>query len=179
MTTQEQLSTVSSPDSKTRNTIVAGLALIIIGLVVLAVQFLDTPAIGLLILPTLAIIFLAWGLITRTFGLIIPGGILAGIGAGVILMETGTFAAQGEGEAAVFLLAFAGGWALITLLSIFTNDRLQWWPLIPGGIIAAIGALLMAGAAGLKVLELSQYLWPVALIVVGISIILRRNTSSS
>ncbi len=165
--------------SKTKNGIVAGVALIIIGLVTLVAQFLDSPNIGLLVLPTLAIIFLAWGLITRTFGLIIPGGILAGISAGVFLMDMTALETQGESEAAIFMLAFAGGWVLITLLSIFTTDHLQWWPLIPGGIMAIIGALLLAGDAGLKVLELSEYLWPIALIVVGLAIILRRYIRSS
>ena len=165
--------------SKTKNGIVAGVALIIIGLVTLAAQLLDSPNVGLLVLPTLAIIFLAWGLITRTFGLIIPGGILAGIGAGVFLMDMTALETQGESEAAIFMFAFAGGWVLITLLSIFTTDRLQWWPLIPGGILAAIGALLLAGEAGLKVLEFSEYLWPIALIVVGLAIILRRYIRSS
>ncbi len=172
MTPSEKLSKTSS--NNTKNTLVAGLALIIIGLAVLAVQFIDTPNIGLLILPALAVIFLAWGLLTRTFGLIIPGGILAGIGTGAILIDMMALDAPGESEAAIFLLAFAGGWALVSLLSVFTNDRFQWWPLIPGGIMAVISVLLLAGEAGLQVLELSQYLWPVALIVVGFAIILRR-----
>ena len=177
MTTSEQPSTTSSNNAK--NTLTAGLALILIGLAVLAVQFIDTPNIGLLILPTLAVIFLAWGLITRTFGLIIPGGILAGIGTGAALMQMTALETQGESEAAIFLLAFAGGWALISLLSVFTSDRFEWWPLIPGGIIAVVGALLLIGDAGLQVLELSQYLWPISLVVIGLAIILRRYTRSS
>ena len=179
MTPQDQPVAEQSSSTKTKNGLVAGVALIIIGLVVLAGQLLDSPNIGLLILPTLAIIFLAWGLITRTFGLIVPGGILAGIGAGVFLMDMTALETQGESEAAIFMLAFAGGWALITLLSVFTTDRLQWWPLIPGGIMAIIGALLLSGEAGLKVLEFSEYLWPIAMIVVGLAIILRRYIRSS
>ena len=170
---------MSYNDTKTENTIVAGLALIVIGLVALAAQFIDSPNLGLLVLPTLAIIFLAWGLITRTFGFIIPGGILAGIGLGAILVQSDLTSQHELMQGGVFMLAFAGGWALITLLSVFTTDRLQWWPLIPAGIMAIIGALLLAGEAGLKVLELSEYIWPIALIVVGLAIILRRYSRSS
>ena len=63
-----------------RSGVIAGVALIAIGLLALLSQLVDLQNFGLLVLPTLALIFLAWGLITRTFGLIIPGGILAGIG---------------------------------------------------------------------------------------------------
>lgn len=179
MTNQDQSVAKQNDKSEKKNTIVAGAALVIIGLVVLAGQLLDSPSIGLLILPTLALIFLAWGLIARTIGFIIPGGILAGISAGVFLMDKLAPETQGETEGAIFMLAFAGGWALITLLSFATREGFQWWPLIPGGIMAAIGGLLLVGDAGVKVLELSQYLWPIALIVVGLAIILRRYMRSS
>ncbi len=174
MTPQDQPIAEQSSSTKTKNGLVAGVALIVIGLVALAAQLLDSPNLGMLILPTLAIIFLAWGLITRTFGLIIPGGILAGIGLGAILVESDLTSQHELMQGGVFMLAFASGWVLITLLSVFTTNHLQWWPLIPGGIMAAIGGLLLAGDAGLKVLELSEYLWPIALIVVGLAIILRR-----
>lgn len=158
-----------------RNALVGGIALIVIGLLTLAGQVLDLQNLGLLVLPALALIFLAWGLITRTFGLIIPGGILAGIGLGAIVVEQ-SWVPMGEmTQGGVFLLCFAAGWVLISLLSVFTSERLQWWPLIPGGILGAIGVLLLAGDAGVKVLELLGYAWPVALIIAGLYLVLRRS----
>ena len=54
------------------------------------------------------------------------------------------------------------------------------FPVVADGLLAAaIGGLLLVGDAGVKVLELSQYLWPIALIVVGLAIILRRYMRSS
>ncbi len=159
----------------TRNMLVGGIALIAIGLLALAGQIFDMDNLGLLVLPALALIFLAWGLITRTFGLIIPGGILAGIGLGAILVEQSWVPMTEMAQGGVFLLSFAAGWVLITLMSPFVSQRLVWWPLIPGGILAAIGGMLLAGETGVKMLELLSYAWPVALIVLGLYLVLRRN----
>jgi hypothetical protein len=50
----------------------------------------------------------------------------------------------------------------------YTRDRSQWWPLIPGGITAAIGlAFLIAEAA-------VQYVVPAALIIAGIWVLARQ-----
>lgn len=75
----------------------------------------------------------------------------------------------------MFLIGFAAGWALISLLSLFTGDRFAWWPLIPGGIMAAIGAIPMTGAAGLGLLTALGYAWPLALIGAGAYILLKRK----
>lgn len=162
----------------TRNMLVGGVALILIGLLTLAGQVFEMENLGLLVLPALASIFLVWGLITRTFGLIIPGGILAGIGLGAILVERSWMPMTEMAQGGVFLLSFAAGWVLITLLSPFVSKRLIWWPLIPGGILAAIGAMLLAGETGVKMLELLSYAWPVALIVLGLYLVLRRNAKA-
>jgi hypothetical protein len=162
-----------SARSNRRNLMVAGTALIAIGLLAFAAQFMEFANVGLLFLPTLGIIFLVWGIIVRHVGPMIPGGILTGIGAGVILMEQ-TAALPGEAsDAGIFLITFGAGCALITLLSALFTAKTQWWPLIPGAIIAAVGAALLAGDAGLRLLEFAGDLWPLALIAVGVIIVLR------
>ncbi|NOZ71901.1 MAG: hypothetical protein GXP38_08300 [Chloroflexi bacterium] len=153
----------------------AGIILILIGLLILAGEFIQSETIGLLFLPTLGLIFLAWGLLNRSIGLLIPGGILLGIGLGAFLIDGAGLHLDGVDEGAIFLLAFASGWALITLLSPLTKQGLHWWPLIPGGIIASIGLLLMAGDVGERILSFSNYIWPLALILFGISILLRKR----
>ena len=169
MSTQNQ----SNLSHSRRNRIISGLVLILLGGLFLVNQIVEIPAVGKLFLPGLGLIFLIWGMITRTGGLLIPGGILTGIGAGVYLMET--LSLEGEQEPGVFLMTFGGGFALITLLSLVFSDEKHWWALIPGGILAAIGAALYMGGAAMDVLEMIGKFWPVALILVGVWVIFRRR----
>ena len=177
MTTQLPESTNDTKKStETRDRVILGVMLIAIGLLVFLSQVLDLPRIELLILPGLALIFLIWGLVAREIGLLIPGGILAGIAAGIYLM-TGPYAGQIEdNQAGVFLLAFSAGWALISLLSPISKQGFQWWPLIPGGIIGLVGLAVMRGGAALQLLEILGYAWPLILVAVGVYILLKRRT---
>ena len=155
--------------------IVPGLALVLIGLLIFAGQFIKSDWMGLLFLPALGVIFLVWGTISKKVGLIIPGGILSGIGAGAILVE-GPFAnLPGEATAGVFMVAFAAGWLLIPLFAAMIDGKFHWWPLIPAAFMAIIGAALLAGGAALQVLEMANYLWPVVLIAIGLYLILWRK----
>lgn len=155
--------------------VVPGLALILIGLLVFAGQFINTDWMGLLFLPALGIIFLAWGTIAKKVGLIIPGGILSGIGVGAILVE-GPFAnLSGEATGGIFMIAFAAGWLLIPLFAALIDGQFHWWPLIPAAFMAIIGGALLAGGVALQVLEMANYLWPVVLIAIGLYLILWRK----
>lgn len=154
-----------------RNGVIAGVGLMAIGALLIIAQFGRFENLELLIPLGLGVIFLAWGLISRTFGLIIPGGILAGIGVGLALTEMPALGIPAENTDVVILLSFAAGWVLITLLSTLTSERLQWWPLIPGGILGAVGALLLVGENGLLVLEWLGMVWPIGLIVAGLYLV--------
>lgn len=169
---------VSVPKKKTRG-IVGGLILILIGVLALAGNFLTNTPFENWFLPGLGIVFLAAGIAGGKRGLLIPGGILLGVGAGIIAQQYFE-KSSGEVQGGAFLVVFALGWALITVLSLVVKDddgsaRLMWWPLIPGGILGLIGAALMLGEQGLKVLEVAGKYWPVLLILLGGYIILRRR----
>lgn len=178
MTTENTTPTPVEKKTSARPGLVAGAILILVGLLALAQQFIHLDWLGLAFLPALALIFSAAGLIYKKIGLIIPGGILAGIGAGAIASET--FALPEPQDGGRFLLIFAGGWALITLFSIVLHlrDRQQeiaWWALIPGTIIGLVGAAILIGGNALKALEILGQGWPVILIAIGLYIILRRK----
>lgn len=166
-------------NDESRNRIVWGIALIVFGLLALVTQLVDLgETLGLLIVPALGLIFLLWGTLTRQSGLLIPGGILSGIGIGTLLITGPYAAASGQVQGGVFLLAFAFGWALIPVLSaIFTGDN-HWWALIPGGIMAIVGGALLFGGVALTVLEFFGRAWPVLLILAGLYLILRRSVGS-
>lgn len=161
--------------TRSRTGLISGLALILIGLLALAAQFFKIDMIGTLLLSALGLVFLAWGLLSRSAGLLIPGGILSGLGLGVILVS-GPFANAGDPAlGGVFLASFALGWALITLLSALLPGQFMLWPLIPGGIMAVIGTALLAGEPGLQILALAGQGWPLILIAIGLYMLLWRK----
>ena len=171
----EKVAIKNEANSENRNRLVGGIALIILGLLALAAQFVEMEWLGLLILPALGFIFLVWGILTRQSGLFIPAGILGGLGVGTLLVA-GPFAGVAEDtQGGIFMLAFAAGWALIPIFSIiFTRER-HLWALIPGGIMALIGIGLLFGGMAFTILEFLGVIWPVLLILGGLYLIFRRS----
>ena len=172
--TEQQEQENTAPDQKTEESgYTAGIVLVVIGCVALLAPYIDW---NLLLLSGLGAGFLIWGAIQREAGLIIPGGILTGLGAGVLVnawMGGGHFSVHGEASAAVYLLCFAGGWGLITLFTRLFTDETHYWPLIPGAIMAVLGGSLLAGGSAMAVLRSLQDWWPLALVVLGLYLLLR------
>lgn len=171
----EKVIKMSEEKVENRNRLVGGFALIILGLLALAAQFVDLEWLGLLILPALGVIFFVWGLLTRQSGLFIPAGILTGLGIGTLLVAGPFEGVTEDTQGGIFMLAFAFGWALIPLFSIlFTRER-HLWALIPGGIMALIGIGLLFGGMAFTILEFLGIVWPVFLILGGLYLIFRRS----
>lgn len=162
---------------KNRRQIIHGIALMVIGVLILLMQ-LDVVGninlFALLLLPALGLIFLLWGILVRSRGLLIPGGILFGLGSGVTLTESVLRLESENQQAGVILILFAAGWLLITLLSGFFTDKTIWWPLIPGAILGGIGGVLLADVLGDFSRLVGQF-WPVLLIAAGLFLIIRRR----
>ncbi len=111
----------------------------------------------------LGVIFTGWSIVAKEWGLLVPGGILTGVGTGILLTRSTDLSRAGESGA--FLLSFAGGWLLITLLSAAVFKRRVLWPLIPGFVMAAMGTADLAGSEFRQFLRLAQDFWPWALLV--------------
>ena len=166
--------------NRDRNPLVGGLILIIGGALALIGQVVPDSwglSFGLLGLLGLGLIFHIAGLLTREAGWFIPGGILTGIGVGIALVEGGPLAnlvptgwLPGD-EGSLFMLAFAGGWFLITLTTALFTDETHWWPLIPGGIMLLIGLAAGFGSVFGTALSLLGRAWPVALIAAGLYVL--------
>jgi hypothetical protein len=172
MTAQIQTNPVSET-SRHNGRLVAGLILIGAGiLVALSNLNVFSPT---LFLGALAAIFLVAGLTTNRFGLVIPGSILSGLTAGIALIEGPFVHFQDPFRGGIFMLAFAGGFALITILSAFFQTRrsILWGFLVPALALGLMGSVMVAG--GLQMLWLASYIWPAILILVGIALILRRR----
>jgi hypothetical protein len=158
------------------NNRVGGLIFIAIGALLFLSRFVDT---SWLVLPVLAAGFLLAGIMTRQAGWFIPAGILGGISGGIFLIESANLVPKGaDSEGGLFMLAFAAGWFSIVLLSkLFTNEP-QWWAVIPGSIMALIGAAVLGvGLAG-TTLEVLNYAWPLGLVALGIWIIVGKRRDS-
>ncbi len=157
--------------NKTKGNLLTGFLLVAVGIVALLVQFMPNTLgdnLGRFLLLGLGVIFLALGIATREDGWFIPGGILSGLGAGVLLVSSPLAARLGGDEGGWFLLAFAGGWFLIPLLTAVFADETHWWALIPGGIIGLVGLTVLYGGLFANVLEWAGRLWPLGLIIGGV-----------
>ncbi len=161
-----------APPARERKGMAGGTILILLG-VALLIGPLTGWQFTWVALPTMAVIFLAWGLLMRSFGLIIPGGILAGIALGTTMIQFRPGLLDGPDNGGVFLLCFAAGWGLITLLSPLTEGGFRWWPLIPGGILAVVGTALLANQ--LQALAWLNIAGPLLLIGLGVWVIFRRR----
>ncbi len=180
------MSTRSHRIRENRNPMLGGLLLTLGGILALIAQFVPDRwgfSFGVVVLLGLGAAFIIVGILTRAPGWFIPGGILTGIGAGVALTD-GPLARllpanvlPGD-DGGLFMLAFAGGWFLITLLTALFTDRTQWWPIIPGTIMALIGLAAGFGSIFATTLTLLGKLWPIALILVGLYVLFAGRRSS-
>jgi hypothetical protein len=156
---------------------VAGLVVIAIGVFLLAGQFIDD--IGRFVTLFIGLIFLAAFVLKREYGFLIPGCIVSGVGIGILLATT----LDDPWSGAAVLFSIAGGFIAIWVVSIFMRSvdkgwprgdakdagQALWWPLIPGGILALIGLVVLAEeGVGSDILRW----WPVLLIGAGLLILI-------
>jgi hypothetical protein len=153
---------------------IGGFVLVGLGLLLFAQQFLQMDLVWL-VLPSLALIFLAAGVAGRNAGLLIASSILGGLSLGVF----GTlypFKALAEPvQGALVLLALAAGFAFITPLTALVTRRAQWWALAVAALLALLGGAVFAGEAGLRALEMVAKFWPLVLVAMGAGLLLRRK----
>lgn len=123
--------------------VLLGAALLIAGTLVLLEQYLGTGWLTWAAVALTGILFLFEGTRGQILGWLIPGGLLTGAGAGLFMAfhpdATGDFAAR----MGILLLSVSAGWGLITAGTLPGRGKTAWWPLVPGGIFAALGACLL------------------------------------
>ena len=116
-----------------RGRLVAGGVLLAVALTALAAPYLPPGLAGRAFLPFLGAAFVVWAALARTSGLLVPGGVLIGVGVGAWLQTI-------YGPAA-FLFSLAGGFLLISVLSLllFGPDRRTWWTVFPAAGLSFAG----------------------------------------
>jgi len=140
-----------------------GVILIAVGVTLFAVQLLHLDAD--VIVRVIGLVFAIAFAGTRRYGLLIPAGILSGLGLGILLEDFHV-----QGEPVVLGLGFLAIYAADFLTS-GARAPGRWWPLVPGAILTVIaGAESTFGAEGARLIELG---WPILLIAAGAWLLLR------
>jgi hypothetical protein len=154
------------PQTHDRQPLITGAILLTIGLAALAANL--SPEAGVWVLPIIGLGLLTIFLATRDYRALVPGAILTGLGLGIAAATQMPLADEQTGGVIVLGLGlgFVAVWVLGTL---FHVEESHPWPLIPGGILSAIGAALLVGG---QALDWLRY-WPVILIVIGVVAIVR------
>jgi len=138
----------------------AGVMLVAIGVALLLIELTGVGGVAIVLLGGLA--FLATHLATRSYGFLVPGGILTGFGAALVAQDLGLASDIG-------LIGLGAGFLLIPTVQLLTGAEREggwWWPVIPGVILVLLGTLekLEGRAAGL--------LLPGVLIILGLVFLL-------
>jgi hypothetical protein len=146
-----------------------GAVLVVVGAVLLAYRFSDTLAAGGAPL-VIGLGFVTWWAVGGGFGLVVPGGVLSGIGVGLILEEAGFY-----GDAVPFGLGL-GFLAIYVLDALRRREWSRWWPLVPGAVLVVVG--LFGDTSAWE--SLGGFGWPLILIAVGVVVLVvalsRRGT---
>jgi hypothetical protein len=146
---------------------IPGFALLGIGLLIgvdaLFPELADSAG-GGLFLSSLSLAFIA--VLLRTGGeqwwAVIPGGILLILG---LLLGVEPYIGE-DAFAGTFLLGIAATFALVYILPFPEGETT--WALIPAGILAVIGTIVLASATAW-----ANLIWPIVLIAAGLFILLR------
>ncbi len=142
-----------------RDPLVGGLVLVIIGIVLLAAQF--TPDFARYVVLVIGLILLAIFAVNRSYGALVSGAIVTGVGAGVVLGSI----YEGQMAGAAVLMAMGTGFLAIWVVSYLLAMRERhFWPVVPGAILFFIGGGL---AVDENATDWIAY-WPVVLIVIGV-----------
>ena len=145
-----------------RNQLASGAALVVMGLVALALQYLDGPGRAIVLLLAGGA-FIATYFYSDIYGLLIPGGILGGLGLGLV-MEW-----RGIGVRDPSAIGLGVGFVAIYVIERLYRHRAHRWPLIPG-------AILLVSGAGARFGDVGHILWrwgPAVLVLFGIVLLVR------
>ncbi len=152
-----------------RDQIVFAIVLILIGAGGFVVQATEGKVdVGGIVVLLIGLGLLGAFVYTRQYGYLVPGGIMTGLGAGIALQDTFSLTTDTGGGVIVLGLGlgFISIWVLGKLLDV---QRALWWPLVPGGILAIVGASLLIGGEAVKLLDW----WGLVLVLVGLLVLWR------
>lgn len=147
-------------DEKRESSVITGAILILLGVGFFALQF--TEGFGnAVIFFLIGGVFVVGYLFRRAYGLLIPGGILLGLGLGSV--GESMFQSFGDIEG----IGLGVGFVSIYVIHLIYAGKSHWWPLIPGFILIVTGF----ASASKDFEHLLSVGWPLILIFVGLLIL--------
>lgn len=118
---------------------------------------------------------LAWGLVQKLIGLVIPGCLLLSTGPAIYFAWSNTSKVNPLVSTGIMLVWLAFGWALITVSGRILIHRFLWWPLIPGGILAMVGCGLYIGGDPDNAIGFISNTGSIGLMIFGLYLLLMRK----
>ncbi|MDO9576643.1 MAG: hypothetical protein Q7J16_02030 [Candidatus Cloacimonadales bacterium] len=140
--------------------IFSGIVLILLGLSISGINLFAGFGQNTILL-LLGGLFIAWYFYSNSYGLLIPGCILAGLG----LSSLGSHYFWNSPHNST--LGIGLGFVAVFVIDLLHKGKSPWWPLIPGGIMVL--SALSQGAFGMR--NLFHIGWPLILIILGLWII--------
>jgi len=110
----------------------------------------------------------------------VVGGSLAAGFVGALVLALGVFGGGREHViSGVALLAFAGGWAMLGLLSARLTSQPQRWARVPAAFMAFAGLIMLVAQPDDHTLTTAGWVWPVAVIALAVLMIVQFRRSLS
>ena len=153
---------VSGPSSdRQKRRVTAGIVLVVVGLALFVFERFEDIGHGA-VLSLVGAAFLVAYFLRRNYGLLVPGGILTGLGLGEL----------GERTLSSFsddptLLGLGLGFLAIYGIALAFERRSHFWPLIPGIVL-----VLLALPGTDELLDLLFDNWPLLLAAIGVVLLL-------
>ena len=128
----------------------------------ITLNVLRDESVATYVLAAIALPFLVAFLRDRSqWGLLIPAYVLLAVGVMIGLIGRGVLSDLLIPSYVLFAIA-------IPFFVVYARDPKQWWPLIPGGILAVVGISFLVAEAAV------QYVGPAVLLLVGVWILGRQ-----
>lgn len=157
-------STATTTRARTRDRGFLALMLLTAGALVLAGRVF--PLAGEALALVLGIELLAWAWVAKSDGPLVGGGVTVGVGTGILLAAGPLEGGAPHVIGGAFVLAIAGGFAVIALLSPLWLGVQQRWAWITAAATGIVGGALLAGVGVLS--DLLSWVLPAALLVAGV-----------
>ena len=129
---------------------------------------------GLVVLAIGAAFAAAYAL-SRKYGFLVPGGILSGLGAGVLI---GELANASENDLGIYaVLGLGTGFLLVYAVdALVTGSARRFWPLIPGGVMMLVAGGLATNNQGF--LNTLGTWSPIVLVLIGLWLLFMRGRAA-
>jgi hypothetical protein len=147
-----------------------GVLLVAIGVGALSLQLF--PDVGSVVVLAIGLALLVLFAVRRRYAALVPGAIMTGLGAGIVVADTGLWPGVDTGGVVVvgLGLGFLGIWLIGVLTNVVGHHP---WPLVPGSILTIVGIALVLGG----VFEDLILFWPLLLVAIGVVILARAGTT--